>query len=156
MEFRSVNTPNLTFKYPVTWEKEKADTYNNPDCVATLSKGEENLLNVVMFPTRTNIEDYKLFMEDAISDDGGVILESDFVEIAGKPAIKTHANMDTPDINFDIHNYVFIENGNIYMPEENGFCKFKEFYDSETHSLKTYSYYSAFQIWPLIESYLKN
>ncbi len=23
MEFRSVNTPNLTFKYPVTWEKEK-------------------------------------------------------------------------------------------------------------------------------------
>ena len=71
MEFRNVNTSNLTFKYPVTWEKEKADTYNNPDCVATLSKGEENLLNVVMFPTRTNIEDYKLFMEDAISDDGG-------------------------------------------------------------------------------------
>ena len=102
MEFRNVNTSNLTFKYPVTWEKEKADTYNNPDCVATLSKGEENLLNVVMFPTRTNIEDYKLFMEDAISDDGGVILESDFVEIAGKHAIKTHANMDTPDINFDI------------------------------------------------------
>ena len=82
-----------------------------------MSKGEENLLNVVMFPTRTNIEDYKLFMEDAISDDGGVILESDFVEIAGKPAIKTHANMDTPDINFDIHNYVFIENGNIYIFE---------------------------------------
>lgn len=45
----------------------------------------------------------------------------------------------------------YLENGNIYMPEENGFCKFKEFYDSETHSLKTYSYYSAFQIWPLIE-----
>lgn len=117
MEFRNVNTSNLTFKYPVTWEKEKADTYNNPDCVATLSKGEENLFNVVMFPTRTNIEDYKLFMEDAISDDGGVILESDFVEIAGKHAIKTHANMDTPDINFDIHNYVFIENGNIYIFE---------------------------------------
>ena len=56
-------------------------------------------------------------MEDAISDDGGVILESDFVEIAGKSAIKTHANMDTPDINFDIHNYVFIENGNIYIFE---------------------------------------
>ena len=93
MEFRNVNTSNLTFKYPVTWEKEKADTYNNPDCVATLSKGEENLLNVVMFPTRTNIEDYKLFMEDAISDDGGVILESDFVEIAGKHAIKTNGNI---------------------------------------------------------------
>ena len=46
MEFRNVNTSNLTFKYPVTWEKEKADTYNNPDCVATLSKGEENLLNI--------------------------------------------------------------------------------------------------------------
>ena len=28
MEFRNVNTSNLTFKYPVTWEKEKADTYN--------------------------------------------------------------------------------------------------------------------------------
>ena len=123
MEFRNVNTSNLTFKYPVTWEKEKADTYNNPDCVATLSKGEENLLNVVMFPTRTNIEDYKLFMEDAISDDGGVILESDFVEIAGKHAIKTHANMDTPDINFDIHNYVFIENGNIYKSDYLLFCR---------------------------------
>ena len=25
--------------------------------------------------------------------------------------------MNTPDINFDIHNYVFIENGNIYIFE---------------------------------------
>ena len=87
MEFREVNTNNLNFKYPVTWEKERADTYNNPDCVATLSKGEENLINVVMFPTRTNLEEYKLFMEDSISDDGGVILESDFVEINKKLAI---------------------------------------------------------------------
>ncbi len=117
MEFKTVNTNNLNFKYPVTWEKEKADTYNNPDCVATLSKGDKNLINVVMFPTRANIEDYKLFMEDSISDDGGVILESDFVEIDGKPAINTHANMDTPEINFDIYNYVFIENGNIYIFE---------------------------------------
>ena len=117
MEFREVNTNNLNFKYPVTWEKEKPDTYNNPDCVATLSKGEDNLINVVMFPTRTNLEDYKLFMEDSISDDGGVILESDFVEINKKLTIKTHANMDTPDINFDIYNYVFIENGNIYIFE---------------------------------------
>ena len=70
-----------------------------------------------MFPTRTNLEEYKLFMEDSISDDGGVILESDFVEINKKLAIKTHANMNTPDINFDIHNYVFIENGNIYIFE---------------------------------------
>ena len=68
MEFRNVNTSNLTFKYPVTWEKEKADTYNNPDCVATLYKGEENLLNVVMFPTRTNIEDYKLSAARRIAD----------------------------------------------------------------------------------------
>lgn len=117
MEFRSVNTNSLSFKYPVTWEKEKADTFNNPDCIATLSKGEENLINVVVFPTGTNLEDYKVFMEDIISDDGGVILESDFVQIAKKHAIKAHVNMDTPDINFDIHNYVFIENGNIYIFE---------------------------------------
>lgn len=117
MEFREINTNKLSFKYPVSWEKEKADTYNNPDCVVTLSKGEKNLINVVMFPTRTNLNDYKVFMEDTISDDGGVILESDFIEIAGKSAINTHANMDTPDINFDIHNYVFIENGNIYIFE---------------------------------------
>ena len=45
----------------------------------------------------------------------------------------------------------YLENGNIYTLEDNGFCKFKEFYDSETHSLKTYSYYSAFQIWPLVK-----
>lgn len=44
----------------------------------------------------------------------------------------------------------YLENGNIYTPKDNGFCKFKEFYDSETHCLKTYSYYSAFQIWPLV------
>lgn len=44
----------------------------------------------------------------------------------------------------------YLENGNIYTPEDNEFCKFKEFYDSETYSLKTYSYYSAFQIWHLI------
>ncbi|WP_299522535.1 hypothetical protein [uncultured Methanobrevibacter sp.] len=117
MEFRTINTGKLSFKSPVSWEKEKADTYNNPDCVVTLSKGEENLINVVMFPTRTNLDDYKIFMEDAISDDGGVILESDFTVISGKSAIKTHANMDTPDINFDIYNYVFIENGNIYIFE---------------------------------------
>ena len=45
----------------------------------------------------------------------------------------------------------YLENGDIYTPEDKGFCKFKEFYDSETHSLKTYSYYSAFQIWLLVE-----
>jgi hypothetical protein len=32
-------------------------------------------------------------------------------------AIKLHANMDMPEINFDIHTYVFIENRNIYIFE---------------------------------------
>lgn len=56
--------------------------------------------------------------------------------------------------NFDEYSHEellgYLENGNIYTPKDNGFCKFKEFYDSETHCLKTYSYYSAFQIWPLV------
>ena len=106
---------NITFQYPVSWEVEKADILSNPDCIATLSKGEDNLINAVMFPTATNLDDYKVFMEDAISDDGGVILASDFTQIAGKDAIKLHANMDTPEINFDIHTYVLIENKIIYI-----------------------------------------
>ena len=108
---------NITFQYPVSWEVEKADILSNPDCIATLSKGEDNLINAVMFPTATNLDDYKVFMEDAISDDGGVILASDFTKIAGKDAIKLHANMDTPEINFDIHTYVLIENKIIYIFE---------------------------------------
>lgn len=114
---RTFNTGNITFKYPETWEVEKADILSNPDCIATLSKGEENLINAVMFPTATTLDDYKIFMEDAISDDGGVILASDFIQIADKDAIKLHANMDTPEINFDIHTYVFIEKGDIYIFE---------------------------------------
>lgn len=108
---------NITFQYPISWEVEKADILSNPDCIATLSKGEDNLINAVMFPTATNLDDYKIFMEDAISDDGGVILASDFTQIAGKDAIKLHANMDTPEINFDIHTYVLIENKIIYIFE---------------------------------------
>ena len=108
---------NITFQYPISWEVEKADKLSNPDCIATLSKGEDNLINAVMFPTATNLDDYKVFMEDAISDDGGVILASDFTKIAGKDAIKLHANMDTPEINFDIHTYVLIENRVIYIFE---------------------------------------
>lgn len=108
---------NITFQYPISWEVEKADILSNPDCIATLSKGEDNLINAVMFPTATNLDDYKVFMEDAISDDGGVILASDFTQIAGKDAIKLHANMDTPEINFDIHTYVLIENRVIYIFE---------------------------------------
>jgi hypothetical protein len=114
---KTFNTGKITFKYPDTWEVEKADILSNPDCIATLSKGQDNLINAVMFPTATNLDDYKVFMEDAISDDGGVILASDFTQIAGKDAIKLHANMDTPEINFDIHTYVFIENKNIYIFE---------------------------------------
>lgn len=108
---------NITFQYPISWEVEKADILSNPDCIATLSKGEDNLINAVMFPTATNLDDYKVFMEDAISDEGGVILASDFTKIAGKDAIKLHANMDTPEINFDIHTYVLIENRVIYIFE---------------------------------------
>jgi hypothetical protein len=114
---RTFNSGNVTFTYPDDWEVEKADILSNPDCFATLSKGQDNLINAVAFPTATNLDDYKIFMEDAISDDGGVILASDFVEIAGMNAIKLHANMDTPEINFDIHTYVFIEKRNIYIFE---------------------------------------
>ena len=114
---RTFNSGKITFKYPEDWEVEKADILSNPDCIATLSKGQDNLINAVMFPTATTLDDYKIFMEDAISDDGGVILASDFVEIAGLDSIKLHANMDTPEINFDIHTYVFIENGEIYIFE---------------------------------------
>ncbi len=114
---RTFNTGKITFEYPSSWEVEKADILSNPDCIATLSKGQDNLINAVMFPTATNLEDYKVFMEDAISDDGGVIIASDFTRIANFDAIKLHANMDTPEINFDIHTYVFIESGNIYIFE---------------------------------------
>ena len=114
---KTFNTGKVAFKYPSYWEVEKADILSNPDCIATLSKGQDNLINVVMFPTATNLESFKVFMEDTISDDGGVILASDFTQIAGKDAIKLHANMDTPEINFDIHTYVFIEEKNIYIFE---------------------------------------
>ena len=114
---KTFNTGKITFEYPVSWEVEKADILSNPDCIATLSKGQDNLINAVMFPTATHLDDYKIFMEDALTDDGGVILASDFVRIADMDAIKLHANMDTPEINFDIHTYVFIENGAIFIFE---------------------------------------
>ena len=114
---RTFNTGKITFEYPNDWEVEKADILSNPDCIATLSKGQDNLINAVMFPTATNLDDYKIFMENAISDDGGVILASEFTRIASMDAIKLHANMDTPEINFDIHTYVFIEKGDIYIFE---------------------------------------
>ena len=114
---KTFNTGKITFEYPSNWEVEKADILSNPDCIATLSKGQDNLINAVSFPTATTLDDYKIFMEDAISDDGGVILASDFIEISGKDAIKLHANIDTLEINFDIHTYVFIEKKSIYIFE---------------------------------------
>ena len=114
---RTFNTGNITFQYPETWEVEKADILSNPDCIATLSKGQDNLINAERHPTATTLEDEKICREDVISDDGGVILSSDFTQIAEKDAIKLHANMDTPEINFDIHTYVFIEKGDIYIFE---------------------------------------
>lgn len=114
---RTFNNGKITFNYSDSWEVEKADILSNPDCIATLSKGQDNLINAVMFPTNTNLDDYKIFMENAITDDGGVIIASDFIQIAGNDAIKLHANMDTPEINFDIHTYVFIENGEIFIFE---------------------------------------
>ncbi len=114
---KTFNTGKITFEYPSSWEVEKADILSNPDCIATLSKGQDNLINAVSFPTATTLDDYKIFMEDAISDDGGVILASDFIEVSGKDAIKLHANIDTPEINFDIHTYVFIERKTIYIFE---------------------------------------
>ena len=114
---RTFNTGKVSFEYPDVWEVEKADIISNPDCIARLSKGEGNLVNAVMFPPATNLDDYKVFMENAISDDGGQIFACDFVQIAGMDAIKLHANMDTPEINFDMHTYVFIENKIIYIFE---------------------------------------
>ena len=114
---RTFDTGKIIFEYPDSWEVEKADILSNPDCIATLSKVQGNLINAVSFPTATNLDDYKIFMEDAISNDGGNVLASDFVQIAEKDAIKLHANIDTPDINFDIHTYVFVENGEIYIFE---------------------------------------
>ena len=91
---KTFNSGHITFEYPNEWEVEKEDILSNPDCIATLSKGEDNLINAVMFPTATNLDDYKIFMEDAISDDGGVILASDFMRISDMDAIKLHANME--------------------------------------------------------------
>lgn len=117
METKLFQSGNVSFEYIDTWELEKADTFSNPDCIATLSKGETNLLNVVAFPTETNLDSYKEFMEKCIVDDGGVILSSEFIQIASMDAIKLYGNIKTPDITFDIHTYVFIEDGNIYIFE---------------------------------------
>lgn len=117
METKIFKSGNVMFEYFDTWTVEKADTFSNPDCIATLSKGETNLLNVVAFPTQTNLDSYKEFMEKCIVDDGGVILNSEFTQIASMDAIKLHGNIKTPEITFDIHTYVFIENGSIYIFE---------------------------------------
>lgn len=117
METKIFKSGNVMFEYLDTWTVEKADTFSNPDCITTLSKGETNLLNIVAFPTQTNLDSYKEFMEKCIVDDGGVILNSEFTQIASMNAIKLHGNIKTPEITFDIHTYVFIENGSIYIFE---------------------------------------
>lgn len=117
MALKLFQSGNLSFEYDESWEVEDADTFNNPDCIATLSKGENNLINVVAFPTETNLDAYKEFMEKIISEDGGSILESNFIKIASMDAIKLHANIKTPEITFDIHTFVFIEKGSIYIFE---------------------------------------
>ena len=117
MPLKVFQSGNVSFEYDESWEVEDADTFNNPDCIATLSKGENNLNNVVAFPTGTDLDAYKEFMEKTIVEDGGSILESDFIQIASMDAIKLHANIKTPEITFDIHTFVFIEKGNIYIFE---------------------------------------
>lgn len=117
METKTFKNNNISFKYPADWESEKPDIINNPDCIATLSKGDENLLNVVKFPTHISLDDFKIKMEDMITDDGGVILQSDFVSRAGKDAIYVMAEISTPDIIFEIHTYVFIIDNYIHIFE---------------------------------------
>ncbi len=114
---KTFNNNKITFKFPSVWEVEKVNIQNNSDCVATVAKGETNLLNVVQFPTATTIEEFKPHMEDMFTEDGGVILSSEIIEIASKQAIYMHGNIDTVEINFDIHSFVFIENKNIYFFE---------------------------------------
>ena len=46
---KTFNTGKITFEYPSNWEVEKADILSNPDCIATLSKGQDNLINAVHF-----------------------------------------------------------------------------------------------------------
>ena len=117
MVLKLFQSGNLSFEYDESWQIEDADTFNNPDCIATLSKGESNLINIVAFPTETNLDDYKDFMEKIIVEDGGSILDSEFIQIASMDAIKLHANIRTPEITFDIHTFVFIEKGSIYIFE---------------------------------------
>lgn len=114
---KTFNNNKITFQFPSAWEVEKANIQNNPDCVATVAKGETNLLNVVQFPTATTLEEFKPNMEDMFTEDGGVIFDCDIIEIASKQAIYMHGNMDTVEINFDIHSFVFIENKIIYFFE---------------------------------------
>lgn len=117
MELKTFKNKKILFKYPATWEREHPTTDINPDCIATLSKGEGNILNIVMFPTNMTLEDFKIRMEDMITDDGGVISDSTFVIKAGKQAIHTIAEITTPDIIFEIHTYVFIQSNYVYIIE---------------------------------------
>ena len=117
---------NIIFEFPDDWNVEKADVSNNPDCVAALSKGETTLLNVIKFPTNTNLEEFKPNMENMFEEDGGIIFDSYLTNMADKNVLYLHGNIDTVDISFDIHSFVFIENKMIYFFEFRTLEVFKE------------------------------
>ena len=53
-------------------------------------------------------------------------------------------SLEHPDNFIELYNQ-----GNMYIPNDNSFIEFSEFYDKKTHSLRTYSYYSSYQIYHL-------
>ena len=64
-----------------------------------------------------------------------------------------YSNEFTKLIFDEYERYDFLElldEGHIYIPQNCEFVEFKDFRDEKTHSLKTHSYYSSFQILPLI------
>ena len=117
MSEKNFNNGKVFFNYSDVWFLEEPDIKNNPDCIATLSKDEGNLINIVTFETEASIKEFKPLMEDMLKEDGGLILSSEIVEINNKSVIKLHANMSLPEINFDIRSFVFIEDSQIYIFE---------------------------------------
>lgn len=53
-------------------------------------------------------------------------------------------SLECPDDFIELYN-----RGNVYIPNDNNFIEFSEFYDKKTHSHRTYSYYSSYQIYHL-------
>ncbi|MDL2246388.1 hypothetical protein LJB96_02090 [Methanobrevibacter sp. OttesenSCG-928-K11] len=117
MTNKNFNNGEIFFDYSDNWFLEDPDTKNNPDCIATLSKNENNLINVVTFETEASLKEFKPLMEDMLKEDGALIISSNIIEINDKSAIKLHANMTLPEINFNIRTFVFIEDFQIYIFE---------------------------------------